>query len=88
MAKYRVAQVGVGHRGRIHADAFLHLSDRYELAGLCDLGRKKMLDYEILEGLCISALDRVRVPLPLDASRCRDVFARMRNELPDIPTWT
>ena len=41
--------------------------------------------YEILEGLCISALDHRRVDLPLDTSRCVDIFARMRSELPDCP---
>jgi len=41
--------------------------------------------YEILEGLCISALERRRVDLPLDTSQCVDIFGRMRNELPDCP---
>ena len=41
--------------------------------------------YEILEGLCISALDHRRVDLPLDTSQCVDIFARMRKELPDCP---
>ena len=41
--------------------------------------------YEILEGLCISALDHRRVDLPLDTSQCVDIFARMRRELPDCP---
>jgi hypothetical protein len=41
--------------------------------------------YEILEGLCISALDNRRVDLPLDISQCVDIFARMRKELPDCP---
>lgn len=45
MGKYRVAQVGVGHRGRIHADAFLQLSDRYDLVGLCDLDAQKLNNY-------------------------------------------
>ena len=41
--------------------------------------------YEILEGMCISALDHRRVDLPLDTSQCVDIFARMRHELPDCP---
>ncbi|MBL7134748.1 MAG: Gfo/Idh/MocA family oxidoreductase [Phycisphaerae bacterium] len=41
--------------------------------------------YEILEGLCISALDHRRIDLPLDTSQCVDIFARMRSELPDCP---
>ena len=41
--------------------------------------------YEILEGLCISALDHRRVDLPLDTSQCVDIFSRMRRELPDCP---
>lgn len=41
--------------------------------------------YEILEGLCISALDNRRVDLPLDTSRTVDIFDRMRKELPDCP---
>ncbi len=41
--------------------------------------------YEIIEGLCISALDHRRVDLPLDTSQCVDIFARMRSELPDCP---
>ena len=44
--------------------------------------------YEILEGLCISALEHRRVDLPLDTSDCGDVFARMRQELPDCPELT
>ncbi|MCY3020242.1 MAG: Gfo/Idh/MocA family oxidoreductase [Planctomycetota bacterium] len=45
MQKYRVAQVGIGNRGKIHADAFLELSDRFELVGLCDLDREKLGAY-------------------------------------------
>jgi len=42
MGKYRVAQVGVGNRGTIHLEAFLELSDRFELVGLCDLDSAKL----------------------------------------------
>lgn len=45
MRKYRVAQVGIGHRGRIHANAFLELGDRFELVGLCDIDRKRLRVY-------------------------------------------
>ena len=41
--------------------------------------------YEILMGVCISALDHVRVDLPLDPEKCEDVFQRMRKELPECP---
>ncbi len=41
--------------------------------------------YEILEGLCISALDNPRVDLPLDPRKCVDINARMRRELPNCP---
>ena len=41
--------------------------------------------YEILEGLCISAMDHIRVDLPLDPSQCPDMFERMRRELPECP---
>ena len=41
--------------------------------------------YEILEAVCISALDNRRVDLPLDVSQRVDIFDRMRRELPDCP---
>jgi predicted dehydrogenase len=40
--------------------------------------------FEILEGLCISALDNTRVDLPI-ANADVDAVARMRRELPDVP---
>ncbi len=43
------------------------------------------LGYQILEALCISALDHTRVELPLNSTRHEDIFARMRRELPDCP---
>jgi hypothetical protein len=39
--------------------------------------------YEVMEALCISAMDHVRVDLPLKAGRCNDMFERMRKELPE-----
>lgn len=41
--------------------------------------------YEILEAVCISAMDHIRVDLPLDPDKCEDIFQRMRNELPECP---
>jgi predicted dehydrogenase len=41
--------------------------------------------YEILEGLCISALDHTRVDLPLDPAQCVDINERLRRELPAVP---
>jgi hypothetical protein len=39
--------------------------------------------YEILEGMCLSALDNVRVDLPLrNPEASADVLERMRSELP------
>lgn len=43
--------------------------------------------YEILEGMCISALEHRRVDLPLDPETCEDIFARMRRELPECPEY-
>ena len=40
--------------------------------------------YEILEGVCISALEKRPLELPLDPSDCADINERMRNELPDL----
>jgi predicted dehydrogenase len=37
MPRYRVAQVGLGNRGRIHADGFRQNPDRFELVALCEL---------------------------------------------------
>lgn len=51
MKKHRIAQVGVGGRGKIHANAFLKLSERYELVGLCDLDREKLNAYAGEKGL-------------------------------------
>jgi len=45
MKKYRVAQVGVGGRGKIHANAFLKLSEYYEMVGLCDIDKNKLNAY-------------------------------------------
>jgi predicted dehydrogenase len=42
MPKYRVAQVGAGHRGVTHIEGFLRLPDRFELVGLCDLDAAKL----------------------------------------------
>ena len=42
MGRYRVAQVGLGRRGHIHIDGFLHNSDRFDLVGLCDLDEGRL----------------------------------------------
>ena len=44
--------------------------------------------YEILEAVCISAMDHIRVDLPLDVDKCKDIFQRMRRELPECPERT
>jgi predicted dehydrogenase len=41
--------------------------------------------YEILEAMCVSALDQVRVDLPLDPAGREEALARMRRELPECP---
>jgi predicted dehydrogenase len=41
--------------------------------------------YEIMEALCMSAMDRVRVDLPLSADDACDMFERMRRELHALP---
>ena len=43
--RYRVAHLGLGSRGTIHADTFLELDDRYELVGLCELDKARMAEY-------------------------------------------
>ena len=49
--RYRVAQVGIGARGKIHADAFLQLTERFELVGLCDVDRPRLEEYAQRRGL-------------------------------------
>jgi predicted dehydrogenase len=41
--------------------------------------------YEIMEALCLSAMDHKRVDLPLDVNRAHNILERMRKELPDCP---
>jgi predicted dehydrogenase len=45
VTRYTIAQAGIGHRGKVHANAILQLSDRFELVGLCDLDAKKLKAY-------------------------------------------
>jgi len=40
--RYRVAQAGLGHRGRVHAQAFLSNSDRFDLVALCELDEPRL----------------------------------------------
>jgi len=42
MTRYRLAQVGLGQRGRIHADAFRRNDDRFELVALCELDPERL----------------------------------------------
>lgn len=56
MKKHKVAQVGVGGRGKVHANAFLKLSDRFELVGLCDLDQNKLKSYANDKGLSANIL--------------------------------
>ena len=41
--------------------------------------------YEILEAVCISAMDHIRVDLPLNPEECEDILQRMQEELPECP---
>ena len=43
--KCRVAQVGLGNRGTVHANAFLSLKDRFEIVGLCELKADRLKEY-------------------------------------------
>jgi len=42
VARYTVAQVGCGSRGKVHIDAFLKNADRFELSALCDLDAERL----------------------------------------------
>jgi predicted dehydrogenase len=42
MMKHRVAQVGLGSRGRIHVEGFLSNSDRFSLVAVCDLDEERL----------------------------------------------
>ena len=42
MARYKVAQVGCGGRGKVHIDAFLKNADRFDLAAVCDLDAERL----------------------------------------------
>ena len=39
--------------------------------------------FEVIMGMCLSALDRRRIDLPLETDE--DILSRMRNEIPDCP---
>jgi len=65
MSKYRVVIVGMGHRGRQHAAAFLANADRFDLTAVCDLdpGRLEEAKKELSTDVCLygdaaEALDR------------------------------
>jgi predicted dehydrogenase len=44
--------------------------------------------YEIMEAICISAMEKRRVQLPLNTDNSYDMFERMRKELPECPEMT
>ena len=44
MRQYTVAQVGLGNRGRIHADAFHRNADRFQQVALCDLDTARLAE--------------------------------------------
>jgi len=52
--RYRVAHLGLGSRGTVHADTFLELADRYELVGLCELRGDRLGEYLSEKGLATS----------------------------------
>ena len=43
--------------------------------------------YEILEGICISALDNTRIDLPIQSVDYKPVIERMQHELPECGTY-
>ncbi len=45
MERYRVAHVGLGNRGTVHANAFLNLKDQFDVVGLCELRQDRLKDY-------------------------------------------
>lgn len=58
MSKYRIVQVGLGNRGETAVKSFLHLSDRLDLAGVCDLNAARLKcvseKYGIENGKCFT----------------------------------
>jgi len=94
--KYKVAQAGLGNRGRVHLDGITGNSDRLILSAVCDINKERLDDdskvhpcnveaayhgYEILEALCVSALDNKPVYLPVNADQMPDIIKRMKEEL-------
>ncbi|MBN1670401.1 MAG: Gfo/Idh/MocA family oxidoreductase [Kiritimatiellae bacterium] len=53
---HTVAHLGLGNRGRAHADVFVRMSDRFRLVGLCDLDRAKLRAYAAEKGLASEML--------------------------------
>jgi len=56
VSRYTIAQAGIGNRGKVHANAILQLSDRFELVGLCDLDAEKLNEYATEKGLAPDVL--------------------------------
>jgi len=42
---HTVAHLGLGNRGRLHANIFLDMADRFRLVGLCELDGARMQEY-------------------------------------------
>lgn len=71
MRKYRVAQLGLGPRGTVHANAFLELEDRYDLVGLCELRKERLEEYCAEKGLA-------------DSTRWTDAEKMLTETRPDV----
>ena len=63
MKKHRVAHLGLGGRGTVHANAFLELEDRYDLAGLCELREERLKEYcaekRLSPSLCYTSCEKM-----------------------------
>jgi len=73
--KYTVVQVGLGHRGSIQMQAFIELSDRFEIAGICDMNPAALE----------AAGERFSVPPP---RRYADAEAMLAEVRPDILSFS
>lgn len=49
--RFRVAHLGLGQRGTVHADAFLGLADDFELVGICETRQDRLADYGAAHGI-------------------------------------
>ena len=53
MNKYKVAQVGCGHRGQMHLDGWLNNPDRFRVEAICDLDLEKASHAASTRGLAV-----------------------------------